>query len=305
MRVGKATFADKVYMTINYTILTLFSFTTLYPFIYFLALSFNDGYDAMRGGIYFFPRTFTLDNYNKAFQHPLILNSFGISVSRTLLVTVLSVFLTAMMAYALSRKGLPGRKYIVFYFFFTTLFGGGLIPTYVLYRQLGIYNTFWVLVIPSLFSFYNSIVMKTFFDGIPDSLHESATIDGASEMTIFLKIMLPLSVPVLVTIALFVGVGAWNDWFTGEFFTQSQKLMPASTLLNKLISEASFESATSTDGSSMLRVNEALENIRQSGVTPESLRMTFVIIIVTPIICVYPFLQKYFVKGVLVGSLKE
>jgi putative aldouronate transport system permease protein len=296
--------ADKIYMTLNYSVLLLFCVTALYPFIYFLALSLNDGYDAMKGGIYFLPRVFTLQNYGKAFNNPLILNSFMISISRTFVVTTLSVLFTALLAYALSRKGLPGRKYIVFFFFFTTLFSGGLIPTFILFRQLHILNTYWVLVLPSLYNFFNAIVMKTFFDGIPASLSESARIDGASELSVFSRIILPLSMPVLATIALFVGVECWNDWFTGQFFIQNEKLQPAATFLNKMISEASFQSMTSSDsGSSIKNMNQAQLQLR--GVTPEAMRMTFVIIITTPIICVYPFLQKYFVKGALVGSLKE
>lgn len=306
MGVKTMTLADKLYMTLNYAVLLLFCVTALYPFIYFLALSFNDGYDAMKGGIYLYPRVFTWENYAKAFNNPLILNSFYVSVARTLIVTIASVFLTALLAYALSRKGLPGRKYIVFFFFFTTLFSGGLIPTFILYRQLHILDTFWVLVLPSLYNFFNAIIMKTFFDGIPDGLSESARIDGASELSVFYRIILPLSMPVLATIALFVGVGVWNDWFTGQFFIQNENLHPAATFLNKMISEASFQSMTASAGNS----GSAIQNMTQSqmelrGVTPEALRMTFVIIITTPIICVYPFLQKYFVKGVLVGSLKE
>ncbi|WP_246470197.1 carbohydrate ABC transporter permease [Cohnella nanjingensis] len=295
---------DRIYSTLNYAVLLIFCVTALYPFLYFLALSFNDGYDAMKGGIYFIPRVFTLQNYSKAFNNPLILNSFFISIARTVVVTVLSVLLTAMLAYGLSRKGLPGRKYIVFFFFFTTLFSGGLIPTFILFRQLHIINTFWVLVLPSLYNFFNAIVMKTFFDGIPAGLTESAKIDGAGELSVFWRIILPLSLPVMATIALFVGVGCWNDWFTGQFFIQNEKLQPAATFLNKMISEASFQSMTSSNGgSSIQNMNQAQMELR--GVTPEALRMTFVIIITTPIICVYPFLQKYFVKGVLVGSLKE
>jgi len=295
---------DRMYTTLNYALLLVFCLTALYPFVYFLALSFNDGYDAMKGGIYLFPRVFTLENYAKAFRNPLILNSFFISIARTAIVTVLSVLLTAMLAYALARKGLPGRKYIVFFFFFTTLFSGGLIPTFILYRQLHILDTFWVLVLPSLYNFFNAIVMKTFFDGIPAGLSESARIDGAGELSVFLRIILPLSMPVMATIALFVGVGCWNDWFTGQFFIQNENLQPAATFLNKMISEASFESMTSSNsGSAIQNMNQSQMELR--GVTPEALRMTFVIIITTPIICIYPFLQKYFVKGVLVGSLKE
>ena len=141
MGVRRMSAADKIYSAFNYAVLVLFCLTAVYPFIYFLALSFNDGYDAMKGGIYFFPRVFTFENYNKAFNNPLILNSFMISVSRTFIVTAGSVLLTALLAYGLSRKGLPGRKYIVFFFFFTTLFSGGLIPTIIMYRQRNILNT--------------------------------------------------------------------------------------------------------------------------------------------------------------------
>jgi len=304
MSVRKLTASDRIYGFINYTVLIIFSLTALYPFIYFLALSFNDGYDAMKGGIYLFPREFTLENYKKAFSHPQIMNAFGISIMRTVIVTISSVILCAMMAYALSKKGVPGRKYIIFFFFFTTLFGGGLIPTFILFRQIGIYDTFWVMVIPHLYSFFNAVIIRTFFMGIPASLPESATIDGASELDIFFKIMFPLSMPVLATIGLFIGVGNWNDWFTGQFYIQKAELKPAATFLNQMISEASFESMTArSDGSQIIQMNE--EQMKLRGITPEALRMTFVMIITVPIICVYPFLQKYFVKGVLLGSLKE
>ena len=291
MSVRKLTASDRIYGFINYTILIIFSLTALYPFIYFLALSFNDGYDAMKGGIYLFPREFTLENYKKAFSHPQIMNAFGISIMRTVIVTISSVILCAMMAYALSKKGLPGRKYIIFFFFFTTLFGGGLIPTFILFRQIGIYDTFWVMVIPHLYSFFNAVIIRTFFMGIPASLPESATIDGASELDIFFKIMFPLSMPVLATIGLFIGVGNWNDWFTGQFYIQKAELKPAATFLNQMISEASFESMTArSDGSQIIQMNE--EQMKLRGITPEALRMTFVMIITVPIICVYPFLLK-------------
>lgn len=300
----KLTLADKIYMVINYTLITLFCLTALYPFIYILALSFNDGYDAMMGGIYLFPREFTLENYQKAFSHPQMMNAFFISITRTALVTLCSVILTALLAYALTKKGLPGRKYFVYYFFFTTLFSGGLIPTFILFRQLSIYNTYWVLIIPSLYNFFNTIILRTFFSEIPPSLSESATIDGASEINIFFRILVPLSKPVLATIALFVGVYSWNDWYTGQFFIQNTALKPAATFLNQMISEATFESMTAKSGSSsVVNINEATMKLK--GITPEALRMSFVMIITVPIICIYPFLQKYFVKGFMVGSLKE
>lgn len=295
---------DRLYYAILYTVLGLFCFTTVFPFIYSFVLSFNDGYDSLRGGVYFWPRKITLENYQLAFAHPQIMTSFRVTVLRTAVSTVLSLLLTAMMAYGLTEKRLPGRSAIVFYFFFTTLFSGGLIPTYILYRQLGLINNFWVFVLPGLFSFYNTVIMRTSFEGIPLALTESARIDGAKEFTIFTRVIVPLSLPVMATIALFVGVGNWNDWFAGAFYIQFNKnLVPASTLLYQLISEASFESSMSAT-SGQAQVNEALMMAKATGTTPESLRLTFVIIIVTPILMVYPFLQRYFVKGVMIGSIK-
>ena len=275
----------------------------LFPFWYFLVLSFNDGYDTLYGGVYLWPRVFTLDNYRQAFAYPTILNSFAVSIARVLIQTLVSLIFTALMAYAMTEKELPGRKGINFIFFFTTIFSGGLIPSYILYRQIHILNTFWVLVLPGIFSFYNTIVMRTFFEEIPESLKESAKLDGAGEFTIFCRIILPLSKAVMATVALFVGVGAWNDWFSGAYYIQfNQKLVPAATLLYQIIAEASFKVNNIKTGSNIMAAGQ--DSLATAATTPESLRMAFVIIIVTPVICIYPFLQKYFVKGVMVGSVK-
>lgn len=299
----KKTIHDTIFNVVNYSLLALLAVSTLYPFLYFLVLSFNDGFDTLKGGIYFWPRAFTLDNYKKAFQNPLILNSFQISILRTVIGTSLSLLLTTMMAYALTKKKLPGRTFFIFFFYFTTLFSGGLIPKYVLYRDLHLTNNFWIYVLPGIYSFYNAIIIRTFFDGIPASLSESAMLDGCSDNRIFFKIYLPLSLPVLATVALFCGVGHWNDWFTGAFFVTNEKLIPAATLLNKLLSEASFETSMA-GGDKMQQMDRMMQTVK-TNVTPEALRMTFLIIITLPIVCVYPFLQKYFVKGVMVGSIKE
>ena len=305
MSLMRKTPADRMYQALFYFVLTLLAFSTLYPFIYFLAISFNDGRDALKGGIYFFPRMFSTENYMRAFEYPFILDSFIVTITRTLSVTVTSVFLTALMAYALTIKTLPFRRQLLFFFYFTTLFSGGLIPTFILYRQTKIFNTFWVLFLPFLFNFWHTLIMRAYFNGIPASLSESARIDGASELRIFLWIIIPLALPVIATISLYNGVGAWNDWFTGAFFVSSNQLRPAATRLQQIIAEASFESSQIVSGANTQNVNEALQSTRLTGATPESLRMAFIIITITPIICVYPFLQKYFVKGVMVGSIKE
>lgn len=297
--------AYKIGQSINYFVLTLLGLITVYPFWYCIILAFNTGNDALKGGIYFLPRDFTLENFAKAFQHPLIMSSFGISMARTILSVLLSCFFTALMAYALTKKDLPGRTFLIFFFYFTTLFSGGIIPTYIMYRQFGLLNNFWVYVLPGIYSFFNAIILRTFFNTIPDALEESARIDGASEMKIFFKIMLPLSIPVLATIALFVGVGNWNDWFTGAYFvTRRRDLYPAATLLHDLLSQAVFQSSSdSVSGKS--NINEQLMMGISQSATPESLKMAFLVILTLPIMCVYPFLQKYFVKGVMIGSIKE
>lgn len=296
--------AYKIAQSINYFILVLLGFVTLYPFWYIGIVSFNEGKDALKGGIYWWPRIFTLDNYAKAFENPLIGSSFLVSVTRTAILVAFSTLLTALMAYALTQKGLPGRNAFIFYFYFTSIFGGGLIPTYIMYRQLGLLNNYWVLILPSLYSFYNSLILRTFFNTVPASLQESARIDGASEIRIFFRIMLPLSLPALATIALFVGVGAWNDWFTGAYFlTRRRDLFPAATLLHDLMSQAVFETNPSAGGANTM--NESMMMTASASTTPESLKMAFIMILTVPIMCIYPFLQKYFVSGMMIGSIKE
>lgn len=301
----KKSLAYKLGQTINYTILALLAIITIYPFWYCIILSFNSGIDALKGGIYFIPRMASLENYAKAFTNPLIYTSFSISVGRTVLSIVLSCFFTALMAYALTKRDLPGRSVLIFYFYFTTLFSGGLIPTYIMYRQLGLLNNFWVYVIPGIYSFFNAIILRTFFYTIPESLNESARLDGCTELGIFFKIIFPLSIPAMATIALFVGVGNWNDWFTGAYFVPRRRdLYPAATLLNDLLSQAVFENSMSSTGGRN-QINEALMSASARNTTPESLKMAFLVILTLPIMCIYPFLQKYFVKGVMIGSIKE
>lgn len=292
-----------VIQAINYTLLFGLGLITLYPFWYAFVLAFNDGNDAMRGGIYIWPRVFSLDNFQVAFRNRLIRPAFTISISRTALTIIIGVTMQAMMAYALTKRDLPGRSGIIFFFYFTTLFGGGLAPTYILYRQIGLLNNFWVYVIPGIFSFFNAIILRTAFYSVPDSLSESARIDGASEFRIFFQIIIPLSLPTIATIALFIGVGNWNDWFTGQYFVQNKKLWPAATLLNDLMNTFQ-QSATATTTGGQAQVNEALAG-GQARVTAESVKMAFLVILTMPIIVIYPFVQKYFVKGVMIGSIKE
>jgi putative aldouronate transport system permease protein len=233
------------------------------------------------------------------------MSAFAVSVSRTLVIVFFGCFFTSLLAYAMTRKSLPGRSFFIFYFYFTTLFSGGLIPTYIMYRQMDILNTFYVLVLPGIYSFFYMIILRTFFYTIPESLQESARIDGASEVGIYFRIMLPLSVPAMATIALFFGVNAWNDWFAGEYFVSRRRdIWPAATLLRDLLSQATFETNPQNVDLGNTTAAEIMVS-NAASITPESLRMAFLIVLTAPIMCVYPFLQKFFVSGIMIGSLKE
>jgi putative aldouronate transport system permease protein len=283
----------------NYTIIILLCLSIILPFLNILALSFNEGTDAQRGGIYFFPREFSIENYIEVFKQSTVLNAAGISVFRTVVGTVVSVFLTAMAAYALQTRTLPGRKVITFFIFFTMLFSGGIVPYYLVLTDLNLTNTIWVYIIPSLYSVWNILIMRTFFQGLPDSVVEAARIDGCGEFQIFLRIILPMSRPVIATIALFNAVGHWNDWFSGSFYVRDPELKPLATLLQEMLTRQQALA------DALLRNSGAYAALDKITVTGDSLKMATIIIVVAPIIIIYPFVQKHFAKGVNIGSVKE
>lgn len=286
----------KVFMVFNYIFLGLFGFITFYPFWYVFVASFNTGRDFAKEGVYLWPRAFTLENYAQAFKDVRIFTSLGISVARTILGLVIGLFLTALIAYALSVKTLPGRTFFTFFFYFTSIFSGGMIPYYMLLRDLGLTRSFWLYVIPGIYSFFNFLLLRTYFDNIPTELRESARIDGAGDVTILFRIYFPLAKPVLATLALFIGVGQWNDWFTGAYYQSNADLYPAATLLQKLLNEATV--------SSTIKAGQETSMNAMTSYTSQSLQMAFVMLLTMPIVVVYPFLQKYYVKGVMIGSVK-
>lgn len=293
--------SERAGYSVLYILLGLLTLIFLYPFYYFLILSFNDAVDTMKGGVYLWPRVFTIFNYEKAFSNPLIISSYGVTLFRTIFGTAISLILTAMAGYALIYKKMPGRGAITFLLFFTTIFNGGIIPFYILLRDLHLLNNIWVYILPTLYVFFNIILMRTYFQGLPMSLMEAASIDGCNDVSIFFKVYLPLSAPVLATIGLFIAVGHWNDWFIGSFFVNRKELWPSATLLQQLLMESGFDNSTMGE---MSNVNSSMTSAKQQSTTPESLRMTFLIITTVPIMLVYPFIQKFFVKGVVVGSIK-
>ena len=291
----KTSISRKIFLTCTYTFLGVFGFVTLYPFWYVLVASLNTGRDFAKGGVYFWPREFTLENFARAFTDDRIFSSLTVSVARTLLGILLGLFFTSLLAYALSIRTLPGRNFFTLLFYFTTIFGGGMIPYYMLLRDLSLTKSFWLYVIPAIYSFFNFLLMRANFDTIPAELRESAMIDGAGDGRILFQIYLPLSKAILATLVLFIGVGHWNDWFTGAYYQSRIELFPAATLLQKLLREA----ITST-----VKVGQETALTTMTSYTSQSLQMAFVMILTMPIVVVYPFLQKYYVKGVMVGSVK-
>ncbi len=290
-----------VFNVLNYILLTLFGFLMIYPFIYILIYSLNDGKDSMLGALYFYPRKFTLENYAQVFDNRQIWQAYKITILRTVIGTSLHVLLCTLMAYALSKRTLPGRTFFTFYIFLPTIFSAGFIPYFITLQKLHLINSFWVYVIPMLFNFMHIVIIRTFLQGIPEEIEESARIDGLNDFQIFLRIILPLSGPVIATISLFIGVAHWNDWFTGTYYVSNKNLIPVQTLLQQMLTEAEALS------SSMQRAAQQggqTVNVNMAGATPESLRMALLVITVFPILCVYPFLQRYFVKGVMIGSVK-
>ncbi|MET3546775.1 putative aldouronate transport system permease protein [Paenibacillus favisporus] len=292
---------ERVYIFVIYLLITLLCLSIVLPFLNILALSFNAGKDAERGGIYFWPRVWSIQNFKEVFASSNIVTAFGISLFRTVVGTVASVFLTAMGAYALKSRTMPGVRFFTLLIFFTMLFSGGMIPYYMLLKSLHLTNTIWVYIIPSLYSAWNLIIMRTFFQQIHPSLEESARMDGYNDFAIFMRIIMPLSKPVIAVIALFNAVGHWNDWFTGAFYVRSAKLRPLSTLLQEMLTRAEAMRSKLESAAGMNQY-DALEKMQ---VTGDSMKMATIIIVVTPIIIIYPFIQKYFAQGVMIGSIKE
>ncbi|MFC4777092.1 carbohydrate ABC transporter permease [Paenibacillus sp. GCM10023252] len=298
----KLTAQDKLFHTALYALLTLLGFLTLYPFWNSVVLSFNSGYDTSLGGVTFWPRDFTLDNYRIVFSDARLGDSFLISLLRTVAGTFFSILLTMMLGYGLSRRGVVGHKAYMLFFLITMFFQGGLIPSFLINRSLGLMDSFWVLVVPFLINVWNMIIFRTFFRELPEALEESAKIDGCNQFGILFRIIVPVSGPVIATLSLFTAIFHWNDWFTASIYINNQTLMPVQSLLQQILnSNLSSElllQATGGNASAMEVFDKA------QTITTKSLSMAIMIVTTLPIILLYPFLQRYFVKGVMVGSLK-
>lgn len=291
---------DKIIDFIVYLIIILVIILTVYPFYYCVIISFNNGVDASRGGIFMMPRKFSLENYKAVFADKALLSGFEITILRTVVGTLFSVLFTGLFAYSLSHKDLLFRKFYVALMIVAMYFSGGLIPTFILFKYLHLFNTFWVYIIPNLLSVFNVIIMMNFFNEIPSALEESAHIDGANDLQIFFKVILPVSTPIIATVALFNGVGQWNSWFDSAYYVSNNKLRTVSYMLMELINRANLTSVAGANAADAQRAG----SMATQEYTAETIRMATMIVVVIPIICVYPFLQKYFVKGMMIGSVK-
>ena len=277
-------------------IMCLIIVVTVYPFLNVLAVSLNDAADTVKGGIYIWPRKFTFANYQQVFSGSSKLPlAFFNSVLRTVIGTLTGVIATAMVAYTLSRRDFIFNKFVTLLFVITMYVSGGLIPEYLVLRNLGLINNFAVYILPGLISAFNVIVMRSFMDGLPEALYESAKIDGANDWTTFYKIVMPLCLPVVATISLFIAVGQWNSWFDTYLYARGNNSMTTLQYeLMKIIDNAS---------SNVDINNPLLQNASKSN--PQSIKMAMTMVATIPILLVYPFVQKYFVTGMTLGAVKS
>ena len=299
--VGKLSLGRKIFIVCNTILLLLCSFTFLAPYVNILAKSFNAAGDTMLGGVTFYPREFTFENYDIVLKDPNIGQSAIISLLRVISGSLFSLLLQYSVAYVLLRKGLPGRSAIVMFFTIPMFISGGLIAEYIIYAKLNLYNNFLIYILPHSFSFYNMIIIRTYLMGIPESLLESARLDGAGEITILFKIMLPLSMPIVATVLLWCAVAHWNDWARTLYFVDNEDLYTLQYRL--LLAQKEAEELQKM-------IQNALETGRPLGtikgdVSGESIQAAQTIITTVPIVLTYPFFQRYFVSGVTMGSVKE
>lgn len=290
---------ERIFDVFNVAIMTLFAVICLYPFVYVVALSFNEGKDAMRGGIYFFPRAFTFENYKKLFEDKRLAGSFLISVYRTVVGASVGMLVNAMFAFTISKSDLPFRKVLNWLIVIPMYFGGGIIPYFLICKTLGLTNNVLVYVIPWLATPFYIMLLRISMKDLPASMEESAQLDGAGYGVVFFRIVMPLCLPALFTVILLGGITHWNDWLDGSIMVSNSRLWPMQTLLLSIL-----------QGSDMMsffkgkNLSTAGGVVRKIDITPESLKMAMLVLTVVPIFMIYPFAQKYFISGIMVGSIK-
>ncbi|MBR3037942.1 MAG: carbohydrate ABC transporter permease [Clostridia bacterium] len=293
-RALRDTVGDKIFYTINIIVLLILTLIVLYPVYFIVIASFSDPDAVLAGKVVLYPMNITFEGYSKILERTDIWRGYGNTILYTALTVVLSLLVTVPAGWALSRKTLPAKKLFMIYFIIPMFFGGGLIPFYNVVSSLGLVNTIWAVVLPSILSVWNLFMTKTFFESsIPSSLIEAATIDGAGSFRIFGSIVLPLSKAIIAVMALYYAVGQWNSYFNAMIFLQDETLYPLQLVLKEIL----IASESTTGGSG--------ETILQQYRLANQLKYVSVIVSSVPVLCLYPFVQKYFAQGVMIGSLKE
>lgn len=290
------TLGDKIFDTFNVAFFILLSIIMIFPLWNVLMTSLVDAGEFYRRPLILWPEKLYLTSFKFILSGGEIREALFVTIALTVVGSLYSMFCTTMLSYALSKKYLPGRNIFLFIIMVTMFFGGGLIPYYLLIRNLHLMNTFWVLFIPGGVSTWNFLVIKSFFSQLPAELEESAKIDGATDVTVFFRIVLPLSLPVLATFTLFYGVSYWNSWYNALLFIQDSKLFPLQLVLRKMVVQNVRPVAMDAQARS--------QGVKAGALFDEGIKMATVVVATVPILCVYPFLQKYFAKGVLIGSVK-
>lgn len=285
---------DRAFTIFNYIFLAIVAVVVLYPLIFVLSASLSNPEYVISGDIWLWPKEFTVEAYQKVFQNPDIINGFVNTLKYTFFGTLLNIFMTICAAYPLSRRNLKGKGFIMAFMVFTMFFSGGLIPTYLLIRDLGMINTFWVMIIPNAVAVWNIIIMRTFFQSIPYELEESAMIDGAGNFRILWSIVLPLSLPVMAVMVLFYAVGHWNSYFQALIYLQDQDKFPLQLILRQILIQGQADDM----------IKATSESFLAQKLSVEGLKYAVLIVANLPMLMLYPFLQRYFVKGVMIGSLK-
>jgi putative aldouronate transport system permease protein len=286
---------EHIASTINYVFLGLFALLALAPFLHVLAQSFSSHQAITSGKVSLWPVDFSIEAYSRVLREQEFINSFQISVLRTIVGTIINVVLTCLLAYPLSKAYIKGRSTIMFLVVFSMMFGGGMIPTFLVVKATGLLNTFWAFVIPGAISAFNVIIIKNFFQSVPAELEESAKMDGGSNLGILFRIVIPLSMPAIATITLFHAVGHWNAFFDTVLYVTNRKLFPLQVYLRELI----MFNQSGIDNNSGYSAN-----LDSTLLALESLKAAALIASTIPILIVYPFLQRYFVKGIMLGSVK-
>lgn len=287
----KKSCGTRIFQGVNVAFLTILSICMFLPFWVIISVAFSSESSVTLYGYSFWPKEFSLDAFRYIFSKGTILHSYGVSLFVTIVGTFLAVSITAMIAYSISRKNLKYRNGLAMIVYFTMLFNGGLVPWYIMVSKYGLKDTIWALILPMVFNPWNMFMIRNFFQGLPDALVESAKLDGAGDFTIFLKIMLPLSLPGLATITLFYMLAYWNDWWLALNLINEQALYPLQYLLRQVLSNVSYANMNQQVGA-------------YANVPTETVRMATCLVTIGPIVLVYPFIQKYFIKGITVGAVK-